>query len=68
MPQSLSAVYIHLVFSTKDRRPLLWDKTTRAALHSYLGGISKQLDFTSIRIINLPRLTISWQPMFDLMS
>jgi putative transposase len=38
MPQSLSAVYIHLVFSTKDRRPLLRDKLTRAALHSYLGG------------------------------
>ena len=36
MPQSLSAVYIHLVFSTKDRRPLLRDKPTRDALHSYL--------------------------------
>jgi putative transposase len=44
MPQSLSAVYIHLVFSTKDRRPFLRDKPTRDALHSYLGGISKQLD------------------------
>jgi REP element-mobilizing transposase RayT len=44
MPQSLSAVYIHLVFSTKDRRPLLRDKTRREALHSYLGGVSKQLD------------------------
>src|SRR5881392_3526180 len=44
MPQSLSAIYIHLVFSTKDRRPLLRDKPTRDALHSYLGGVSKQLD------------------------
>ncbi|MEW6303996.1 MAG: transposase [Verrucomicrobiota bacterium] len=44
MPQSLSAVYIHLVFSTKDRRPFLRDKPTRDALHAYLGGISKQLD------------------------
>src|SRR5438552_11075664 len=44
MPQSLSAVYIHLGFSTKDRRPLLRDKPTRDALHSYLGGVSKQLD------------------------
>ena len=44
MPQSLSAVYIHLVFSTKDRRPFLRDKPTRDALHSYLGGVSKQLD------------------------
>src|SRR5437867_9674728 len=39
MPQSLSAGYIHLVFSTKDRRPLLRDKPTREALHSYLGGV-----------------------------
>ena len=43
MPQSLSAVYIHLVFSTKERRPFLKDETIRASLHSYLGGISKQL-------------------------
>ena len=50
MPQSLSAVYIHLVFSTKDRRPLLRDKTTRDALHSYLGGVSKQLDCPPILV------------------
>jgi len=43
-PQSLSAVYIHLVFSTKDHRPFLRDKPTRDALHAYLGGVSKQLD------------------------
>jgi REP element-mobilizing transposase RayT len=43
MPQSLSAVYIHLVFSTKGRRPFLRDIEIRTALHSYLGGISKQL-------------------------
>src|SRR5438128_11608514 len=50
MPQSLSAVYIHLVFSTKDRRPLLRNKPTRDALHSYLGGVSKQLDCPPILI------------------
>lgn len=44
MPQSFSAVYIHLVFSTKDRCPFLRDKNVRLALHSYLGGISKRLD------------------------
>lgn len=43
MPQSLSAVYIHLVFSTKGRRPFLRDPTISAAVHSYLAGISKQL-------------------------
>lgn len=44
MPQSFSAVYIHLVFSTKERRPLLRDKISRDALHGYLGGISKRLE------------------------
>ena len=50
MPQSLSAVYIHLVFSTKDRRPFLRDKPTRDALHSYLGGVNKQLDCPPILV------------------
>ncbi len=43
MPQSLSAVYIHVVFSTKERRPFLRDETIRLALHSYLGGIRNNL-------------------------
>ena len=36
MPQSLSAVYVHLVFSTRDRRPFLSDPTIRNALHIQL--------------------------------
>ena len=48
MPQSLSVVYIHLVFSTKDRRPYLRDPKLRADTHSYLGEISKRLDCTPI--------------------
>ncbi len=48
MPQSLSAVYIHLVFSTKERRPFLRDETVRESLHSYLGGISKKLECAPI--------------------
>jgi|ERR1043166_7405127 REP element-mobilizing transposase RayT len=43
MPQSLSAVYVHLVFSTKERQPFLRDLPIRESLHSYLGAISKQL-------------------------
>jgi putative transposase len=50
MSQSLSVVYIHLVFSTKERRPWLRDKPTRDALHSYLGGVSKQLDCPPILV------------------
>ena len=48
MPQSLSAVYVHSVFSTKDRRPYLRDLDLRNELHAYLGGISKRLDCTSV--------------------
>ena len=43
MPQSLSAVYIHLIFSTPERHPFLRDEIIRESLHAYLGGISKQL-------------------------
>ena len=50
MPQSLSAVYIHLAFSTKERQAFLRDKTVRDALHAYLGGISKQLECPPILI------------------
>ena len=48
MPQSLSVVYIHLVFSTKNRQPFLRDPETRADLHSFLGGTSKKLDCAPI--------------------
>src|SRR3954463_477993 len=48
MPQSLSVVYIHLVFSTKERRPFLRDAELRRNVHTYLGEISKRLDCTPI--------------------
>jgi putative transposase len=50
MPQSLSAVYIHLVFSTKQRRPLLRDVARREALHAYLGSVSKDIDCPPILV------------------
>jgi putative transposase len=43
MPQSLSAVYIHLVFSTRNREPFLRNFEMRTKLHAQLGGISKTL-------------------------
>src|SRR6266436_5897801 len=48
MPQSLSVVYIHLVYSTKNRQPFLRDPEARADLHSFLGGTSKKLDCAPI--------------------
>ncbi len=38
MPQSLACVLVHLVFSTKDRRPLITN-AVRPQLHAYLVGI-----------------------------
>jgi len=43
MPQSLSSVYLHVVFSTKDRFPFLSDPLVRQEVHSFLGGIAKNL-------------------------
>ena len=50
MPQSLSKIYIHTVFSTKNREPFLSDDALRDELHAYMGGIAKQLDCHPIRI------------------
>jgi putative transposase len=44
MPQSLAKILVHTVFSTKDRRPFLRDRSLREELHRYLGGILARLD------------------------
>jgi putative transposase len=44
MPQSLAKIILHTVFSTKDRRPFLRDRSLREELHRYLGGILSHLD------------------------
>jgi putative transposase len=38
MPQSLVRIYIHAVFSTKDRIPMIRDEW-RPDMHAYIGGI-----------------------------
>ena len=49
MSQSLANIVVHLVFSTKERRPLLRDEE-RGELHAYLAGILKNHDSTLIEI------------------
>ncbi len=44
MPQSLAKILLHVVFSTKDRRPFLRDLATRQEMHRYLGGILVEND------------------------
>jgi putative transposase len=48
MGQSLSKILLHIVFSTKERRPLLRDAGLRDEMHRYLGGILNGLDCPSI--------------------
>jgi putative transposase len=43
MPQSLSLILIHVIFSTKDRAPFL-NPTIRPKLHAYLATVARNLD------------------------
>lgn len=49
MPQSLSYLLTHIVFSTKDRAPLL-DATVRPALHAYLSTVARGVDCECFRV------------------
>src|SRR5688572_27581931 len=49
MGQSLVKNYIHIIFSTKHRRPLIYPPV-EAELHAYLGGICQQLDCQPIKV------------------
>ena len=48
MPQSLVRLYVHIVFSTKNRHPFLTDQTLRQELHAYLAGAGKNLGSPSL--------------------
>jgi putative transposase len=50
MPQSIAQIYLHIVFSTKDRRPFLLDKTIRDDLYRYLGGICNERGCPVLRV------------------
>ncbi len=49
MSQSLTLIYTHLVFSTKNRQPLI-DEIIEPTLHAYLGSVCKSLDCLPIKI------------------
>ena len=50
MPQSLAKILLHVVFSTKERRPLLRDRAFREEMHRYIGGILNGLDCPPILV------------------
>src|SRR5688500_10855816 len=49
MPQSLSSVLVHLVFSTKDRKPCI-EPAVREKLHPYLATVARNADCECFRI------------------
>ena len=49
MAQSLSQVYVHITFSTKNRYPFI-DDEIKSELWSYLGGVCKALECNPIRV------------------
>ena len=50
MAQSLSKIYLHVVFSTKHRYPFLRDADLRERMHAYIGGILRALDSPGLRV------------------
>ena len=48
MPQSLVQIYLHIVFSTKQRKPFLKDSDLRDRTHRYLAGICNNLNVPAL--------------------
>lgn len=51
MAQSLSRIWIHLIFSTKNRFPFLSDKKVRTNMHAYLAKMLREQDCETL-IVN----------------
>lgn len=52
MPQSLTKLYVHIVFSTKERLPLLAD-VNKSELHNFISKIFIEHDSQVIKINNM---------------
>ena len=48
MGQSLVQIYVHIIFSTKDRQRFLVDDGLRERTHAYLAGICRNQDSPAI--------------------
>jgi REP element-mobilizing transposase RayT len=49
MPQSLSQIYVHLIFSTKHRQPLLFSPV-REHMHAYLAAVLNNQDSPALEV------------------
>ena len=49
MPQSLVKIYLHIIFSTKDRQPFIKPEI-EDELHRYMAGILKSINTSTTHI------------------
>ncbi|MEX2606987.1 MAG: IS200/IS605 family transposase [Kiritimatiellia bacterium] len=49
MPQSLAQIYLHLIFSTRERESWI-TPILRHEMHAYMAGISRELDAPAIQV------------------
>jgi len=50
MPHSLAQVYLHLIWSTKNRYPFLKDEGLRQEMHAYLAGACKKMGCRPLKV------------------
>ncbi len=50
MSQSLSKIFVHLIFSTKDRFPFLRDAGMREQMHAYIASTLYELQSPTIEV------------------
>ena len=53
MGQSLSQLYVHLTYGTKERAPFISEQI-EPQLHSYMAGILKNMESPAIKINSVP--------------
>ena len=53
MSGTYTKLYYHIIFSTKNRKPLITD-AIETELHKYISGIIRNLDSTCIEINGIP--------------
>ena len=49
MPQSISYLMIHIIFSTKDRTPVI-NADIRSGLHAYLAAVTRNMNCECLRV------------------
>ena len=67
MGQSLNKIYVHIVFSTKYRQPLITD-SIKEELFNYLGGICKSLECNPIQVGGFNDHVLHYMTIFDRIS